>query len=303
MARLDLSEANGWIPEEKSSDVIKASQQNSFVESQARKETMATRTKGVPRFLGDDPVVVAEGATIPDAAPTLDEVILTAHKWAKILHLSEEDLNDSLVDTLSAYKEAWASRWARKFDHACLGVTAAAAGTDAAPYNSVYREVSQAADVATRLIATAAGAEITFEHLNSALAKIETGEFYDPSQTVFVVSPKVLGNLRNLKDAGGLRVSRDPLTGTPTGILGYPLVVSTGAETGAASSAAPAGKPLVIVGNKSLLINGVRSGIESIVSSEPEFRTDGVLLKVRARRAFAVGRVEGFAIIEKTPGV
>jgi HK97 family phage major capsid protein len=299
MARIDLSEANGWVPEEKSSQVILAAQAASFVERNARRENMTTRTKGVPRFLGDDPVVVAEGATIPEATATLDEVILTAHKWAKIFNISEEDLNDSLVDTLTAYKREWASNWGRKFDHAALGVTVDVAGTDAAPYKSLYREIATATDVATRRIQTTVGGVITFENVNDALAVVETGKFYDPSNTVFFTSPKMLGNLRNLKDAAGLRVVVEPLNGTPGSIMGYPLELTQGAETGAAATSAPSGNPLLFVGNSKLLINGVRSGPESVVSKEPEFRTDGSLLKVRARRAFAVGRVEGFAVIEK----
>lgn len=297
MARFDLNEENGWIPEEKSSDVILSALANSAVESLARREPMNSRTKGVPRFLGDEPVVVAEGAQIPEATPEADEVVLVAHKWAKILHISEEDLGDSLVDVLSAYKRDWASLWARKFDNAALGVTAAAAGTDAAPYNSVYREVSQAA---TNLIQTAG--DVTFEDINNALALVETGQFYDPSNTVFIASPKLLGNMRNLKDEAGDRVVAEPLNGSPGSLMGYPLMLSHGAETSAAATSAPNGNPLLVVGNKRLLINGVRSGIESIVSREAEFRTDGVLLKVRARRAFAVGRTEAFAVIEKTAG-
>lgn len=299
MARFDLNEANGWIPEETGSTVITAAEATSFIESQARKEQMASRTKSVPRFLGDDPVVVAEGAVIPEANPTADEVVLTAHKWAKILHISEEDMNDSLVDVLTEYKRSWASNWAKKFDNACLGVTAAGAGTDAAPYNSVYREVTQ--NAAGNRIATGAGAAVTFEQLNDALAVVETGTHYDPANTVFVVSPMLLGNLRNLKDTAGDRVTLDPVNGTVTGLFGYPVVVSQGARTSAAATSAPTGNPLVIVGPRNLLINGVRSGIESQVSLDPEFRTDGVLLKVRARRAFAVGRPDAFAVIEKMP--
>ena len=67
--------------------------------------------------------------------------MLTARKYAKIFHISEEDVNDTLVDVLNTYKVEWASRWARKFDNAALGVTAAADGTDTAPFTSVYKSV------------------------------------------------------------------------------------------------------------------------------------------------------------------
>jgi hypothetical protein len=51
-----------------------------------------------------------------------------------------------------------------------------------------------------------------------------------------------------------------------------------------------------------MMINGVRSGVESVVSRDAQFDTDGVLLKTRVRRAFAVADAEAFAIVEKTAG-
>lgn len=299
MARVDLTEANGWIPEEFGSEIIEVIGQNSVVESLGRREPMSTRTKSVPRFVGDDPVVVAEGAQIPEASATLDEVVLTAIKWSKIFNVSEEDLNDSLADVLEAYKRGFATNFARKFDHAALGVTAAGAGTDAAPYGSVYYNVSQAADVATRRVQTAG--DMTFEDVNNAVALVEQSKYFDPAKTAVVAAPSMIGLLRNLKDAAGERVVVEPLAGTPGSLMGYPLVLSHGAVSAAAASSAPSGNGLLIVcGNTDHLINGVRSEFESVVSREHAFDYDGVHLKVRARRGFAAASTEAFAIVEKT---
>ena len=142
ISRTDLTEANGYILEEQGSTVIQDLIANSAVERFARREAMASRTKSVPRFVGDAPVVVAEGDEIPASAPTLDEIVLTARKYAQLMHISEEDVNDSLVDTLSVYKREWASRWARKYDNACLAVTAAGDGDDGQPYTSLYRALA-----------------------------------------------------------------------------------------------------------------------------------------------------------------
>jgi hypothetical protein len=48
-----------------------------------------------------------------------------------------------------------------------------------------------------------------------------------------------------------------------------------------------------------MLINGIRGGIESVVSRDAEFAKDGVLLKTRIRRGFAVADASAFAIVEK----
>lgn len=295
--RTDLTENNGYIPEEKGSVAIQATLANSVVESFARRENMASRTKGVPRFVSDAPVIVAEGVDIPNSDTTLDEVVLTARKYAQIFNISEEDINDSLVDTLNTYKREWASQWARKFDNACLGVTAVGDGDDGQPFNSLYYAVSQYASGAN-IISTAG--DLEFADLSDALGKAEESKYFDAANTVLIAHPKMLGHIRKMETAGGNLVLPDPLGARPGSLFGYPLVVSYGAATSAAATAAPTGDPLLIVGNRNMMINGVRGGIESAISRDADFSKDGVLLKTRIRRGFAVAAAEAFAIVRKT---
>ena len=297
MARTDFTEANGYILEEQGSAVIQDLIANSAVERFARRETMASRTKTVPRFVTDAPQVVAEGATIPEASATLDEIVLTARKYAQIMHVSEEDLNDNLVDVLTASKREWASRWARKFDNACLGVTAVGDGDDGQPFNSLYYSVTQY-NSASNKIATAGA--LTFEDISNALGLVESSSKFDAANTVFMAHPKMLAHIRAMVGANNEYVLPNPLDATPGSLLGYPLVVSYGAATSAAATDAPAGNPLLIVGNRQMLINGVRGGVESVVSRDAEFTKDGVLLKTRIRRGFAIADADAFAIVEKT---
>ena len=297
MARTDFTEANGYILEEQGSVVIQDLIANSAVERFARRETMASRTKTVPRFVTDAPQVVAEGGTIPEASATLDEIVLTARKYAQIMHVSEEDLNDNLVDVLTASKREWASRWARKFDNACLGVTAVGDGDDGQPFDSLYYAVTQY-NSASNKIATAGA--LTFEDISNALGLVESSNKFDAANTVFMAHPKMLAHIRAMIGANNEYVLPNPLDATPGSLLGYPLVVSYGAATSAAATDAPAGNPLLIVGNRQMLINGVRGGVESVVSRDAEFTKDGVLLKTRIRRGFAVADADAFAIVEKT---
>lgn len=295
MARTDLTEANGFIPEEFGSQVIQAITQNSIVESFARQESMFTRTKSVPRFVADAPEVVAEGDTIPDASATLDEIVLTARKYAKIFNVSEEDVNDSLVDVLETYKVEWASRWARKYDNAALAVTSAGDGTDAAPFTSLYNSVLSGTASAHHTTT----ASLTFDNINRALEDVEEGDYFDAANTVFIAHPKMLGDLRGMVDGTGQLVLPNPIAATPGSLFGYPLVVSYGAATSASATANPTGNPLLIVGNRQMMINGVRGPVESAVSRDAEFSKDGVLLKIRVRRAFAVSDANAYSIVEK----
>jgi len=293
----DLTEGNGYIPEEIGSVAIQATLANSVVESFARRENMASRTKGVPRFVSDAPSVVAEGATIAQSDTTLDEVVLTAKKYAQIFNISEEDLNDSLVDTLNTYKREWASQWARKYDNACLGVTAVGDGDDGQPFNSLYYSVSQYSSGSN--ITSTAGA-LTFAQISNALGLAESSKYFDAANTVFIAHPKMLGFMRTMTATSGNLVLPDPLAARPGSLFGYPLVLSYGAATSAAATNAPSGDPLLIVGNRNMMINGVRGGVESAISRDADFSKDGVLLKTRVRRGFAVAAAEAFAIVRKT---
>ncbi len=294
ISRVDLTEANGYILEEQGSTVIQDLIANSAVERFARREAMASRTKSVPRFVGDAPVVVAEGAEIPASDPTLDEIVLTAKKYAQLMHISEEDVNDSLVDTLSVYKSEWASRFARKFDNACLGVSGVVDGTDAVPYLSLYSAINWT----TNRIQT--GGAMSYDDLNNALGLVEDSSKFDSANTVWMAHPKMLKEIRGMVKGNSDLVLPDPLAGTPGSLFGYPLVVSYGAAVSTAATDSPTGNPLLIVGNRQMLINGVRGGVESVVSRDAEFARDGVVLKTRVRRGFAVADADAFAIVEKT---
>ena len=297
ISRTDLTEANGYILEEQGSAVIQDLIANSAVERFARREAMASRTKSVPRFLADAPEVVAEGDEIPAAEATLDEVVLTAKKYAKLFHISEEDVNDSLVDVLSTYRREWASRWARKFDNATLGLDVNVDGTDVAPYRSLYYAVS--VDTDGENVEATDGA-LTFAHINNALAKVETSSKFDAANTVFMAHPKMLAAIRGMVQGNNNElVLPNPLDATPGSLFGYPLVVSYGAARSSVATDTPTGNPLLIVGNKNMLINGVRGGVESVVSRDAEFARDGVVLKTRIRRGFAVADASAFAIVEK----
>lgn len=302
MARLDLNQANKWIAEEHDGVVVHEVQAKSAIEQVARKVVMGTDTKSVPRLIGDSPDVLAEGAAYTEAAATMDNVILTAKKFGKIYSISEEDVQDSFVDVLNEYKLDFARGFANKFDNACLGVTVAADGTNVAPFTSVYSAVTAAADVATRKT-TVTKAALKLNHFSDALAVVETSSYFDPSDMVVIASPALKGYLRTLVDGlNNLVLERgDALDVQLDQLFGYPVIWSYGARTSAASSAKPTGNNLVIFGTRKLLLNGVRSGPESIVSRDADFRTDGVLLKTRARRGFAVAKTEGFSIVEVTP--
>lgn len=293
MAFTDMNHTNKWVPEQTDSDVIQAVLRNSAVEAVGRKVNMTSDLANIPtgEFTGAD--LVAEGATIPQIDPTLDAEILKAYKWANRFAQSVEDSEDSVVDFFNFAKNRWFSNWAVKFDNSALGTTAASNG-GTVPFTSVYKAATDASGV----IATAGA--LTFEDINDTFAALETGNYFDPSDGVVIAHPALAGSLRNLKDAAGDRVVVDPLGNERPTIFGRELVYSNGARTSATATDNPTGNPLLIVGAKSQLIVGVRSGPEYMVSDAPQWDNDVLELKTRVRRGFVVGNPAAFRVVEIT---
>lgn len=282
----DLSEANGWIPEPSDPNVLTRVTETSVVESAARKVNMTSRTVSVPRFEADGVNVVPEHEVIPFFQADLDELVLTAHKFANRFAVSIEDQQDAVVDALNAAKAAWLSNYAVALDNAALGATTG-------PFTSVYT----AAGAGNR---TSTAGALSYEDLVEAFGDLEGGLY--GGQNVVIAHPSFGMALRNLKDAAGDRVVGDPLgAGVPT-VFGSQLLFSRGAVRSTTFSDRPTGNPLLIVANRNHLVLGVRSGPESAVSDAPQWDTDHVELKMRSRRAFALATPEAARVIELTAG-
>lgn len=282
----DLSEANGWIPEPGANEALLRDVEVSAVEAVARKVNMTSRTVSVPRFVSNGVDVVPEHALIPIKDATLDEVVLTAHKFADRFAISIEDQQDAVVDALNAYKREWLSNFAITLDNAVLGVTGVGG-----PFTSVYAEATTAGNV------TATAGALSYEDLVDVIGDMEGNR---KGGLVVIAHPKFKMSLRNLKDSAGDRVVADPFgAGVPT-VFGHEVRFSYGAATSAEYSDNPTGNPLLVVANKSNLILGVRSGPESQVSDQPQWATDHVELKMRARRAFALADPDAARVVELT---
>lgn len=301
MARIEL---DPWIPEQAGSPVLTRVNQLSAIEAVARRVNMTTDAMRVPRFEGDEVAVVPEGGLIPEAAGVTDNVLLEAVGFKLRYKVSVEDRQDAPIDALAQFRNDFARSFALKYDNAALGVTGAKTG-NTRPFNSVYYEVSTNAagnlvTVGTAATGTTAAAEadLTYEGLSDALGLLEAGNYFSPADTVIVAHPTLLGQLRTLKDANGNAIIQD-LNGTPNSIFGYSFRLSLGARTSATATDAPTGNPLIVMGSRTHLINGVRSGPESQFSPYAGWETDEPELKVRARRGFAVGRPQAFVVVEK----
>lgn len=302
-----------WTPVETGSEAIQALVQESAVEAWGRPERMVSDVKQVPRA-GDFAIAaVAKGAAYGETSGTNDYVELIARKAGGVLRVAEEDLLDSSIDILGTKRVSASRNMAKFFDNACLATSGAMNGTTVL-YTSVYKAI-RTTNSATGYTADAnyvasAGA-VTYAKLSQAVALYEESEWYDGSNTVVIASPAFRTALRDALDTQGRPIFADAVAGGAPTLFGYPLHLSQGAKVSAVNTQAPSGNPILVIGNRNLLIKGMANLSPEIASPNPGFQlqranngvgylTDEALLKAAMRRGFAVGHEAGFAVLERT---
>jgi HK97 family phage major capsid protein len=301
---------DAWIPEEQGSAVLTRVNASSGMEALARREPMSTDTKAVPRLGAIDVDVIPKGGAYGEDDSIADEVILKARKFGKAVRIAEEDLDDvgTRVNIIAAKQLDWATSYGRMLDNSCLGTTAASNGTTV-PFDSVYRLLSQADagqgyTANANIVQTAAGTPVGYDDLSEVLGLVEAGDHFDPANTVIMAHPLFAGVFRGVKDDNGAPVFVQGLAGTPNTLFGYSVAFTQGARTSPTATDKPAGNPLLVVANKDALILGIRSGPESFVidgSTGLSALTDETILKMRSRRAFALGQPGAAAVLEVVP--
>ena len=305
-----------WIPEEFGSDVIKRVTQMSALESVAQRIPMGTQTRSTPRSGGISVGIVSKGGTYNEDTTTNDEVILNVQKFGEAIRIAEEDINDSLADIVAAKQADWATSYAKALDNACLGVTVAKA-TSGCKFDSLYYLLTQS-DANTGYTANAnitqtatGGPQVTYAQLSTVCGIYESGDYYEEGSSIIIAHPKYKAQLRTVVDTQGRPIFNEGTAGVAGGGQGgpidtlfgtYPIKWSLGARTSSTVTQAPTGNPLLIVCNPMYLLLGVRSGPESVFIDGRNglgALTDESILKMRSRRAFAIGHENAFSILEQ----
>lgn len=308
-----INNVDEWIPEEWGGAVIQKIQRTSAVEALARREGMGTDTKHVPRSAGMDIHVIGKGGAYGEDANVNDQVLLTARKLGQGLSLAEEDMADTakFVNIVETKQLDWATSYAKAFDNATLGVTGAESNTpaDDRPFTSLHRTLSTTAAplgyTAGDNITSSGTGGVTYDDVNNTFNDYENGDYFDEGDTVVIASPHFRKVLRGIKDLQGTPIfvrGQGGDRGTPDTVFGVPVRWSQGCRLSAAMTHAPTGRPFMVVGNRTLLIVGDRSGPESVPIPANISKIDEAFLKMRARRGFAVGHPKAFAMLVDTTG-
>ncbi|MEV8439176.1 phage major capsid protein [Actinosynnema sp. NPDC051121] len=300
-----------WNWEEFGADVIQKVRQNSAVEAVAQRIPMRSQTRSTPRSGGVDMDIVAKGGAYGEDTNVNDEVILSAQKFGRAIRIAEEDIDDSLADVINTKLSDWATAYGKGLDNACLAVTASKSSTGC-KFDSLYYTLTQSnADTGytanSNLTKTGSGGT-SYATLSATLGKVETSDYWVDGAGVWIMHPAYKQIVRDLLDGNGRPIFAESSNGDSAGaatvpdrLMGYPVRWSLGARTSATPTARPTGNPLAVFAVPQFMLLGIRSGPESIYIDGRNglaALTDESILKLRARRGFAVGIEHAFAIHE-----
>lgn len=317
MARNDI-DGTGWLVEDKDSNVVKAFAHTSAWERAARPVPMTANVVEIPRIEDMDVEVIPKGGAYGEDTSDADVVAIRARKFGKALRIAEEDVEDKkLADYLELKKQSAASSFAKKFDNAAIGVTAAENGTTV-PFTSLYRTLANA-DATTGYTAganllTGAIADFDYDALNDLIAIAEGSDYFDESATTIIAHPFFRRALRGIKDTTGRPIFfTDVVNGREVQrLLGTEILWSVGAKTSATAvtkntaaggAKGAAGNPLLAVVSKPYAVVGNRKPFESVVIPGRDglsALTDEDILKVRTRKAAGVTMPQAHAMFELT---
>ncbi len=304
-----------WIAVETGDRAIQALERASVTERLGRPENMSSDTKQVPRSGNFAIAAVAKGASYGETSGTNDYVEMIARKAGGVVRIAEEDLLDSSVDILATKRVDAARNMAIFFDNATLATSAAANGTTVL-YTSVLKAVrTNDSNVGYVADANYVSGSATYANLSATLGKVEDSVWFQEDQVFVAASPAFKAVFRNIVDTNGRPIFIESGGGTQTDaqdlLFGYPVAWTMGARVSATNTQAPTGNPLLIVGNRDLLIKGMAKLSPFIATPNPGFAlqrantgvgflTDEALMKAAMRRGFVVGAPNAFAVFEKT---
>lgn len=321
MARNDI-DATGWLVEDKDSTVVKAYAHTSAWEKVARPIAMTANVVEIPRIEDMDIEVIPKGGAYGEETSDADVISIRARKFGKALRIAEEDVEDrKLADYLALKKASAGSSFAKKFDNAAIGTSAAENGTTV-PFTSLYRALTTAdattgyaadANHRSSTVAAFAAAGAAYDTLNELVSLAEESPYYDETQVGIVASPYFRRILRGVKDGQGRPLFlTDFVDGRRVDqIFGLPIYWSAGARVTATATTNPAGalglkgaagNPLIAIVNKAAAIVGNRKPFESVVipgRDGTSALTDEDILKVRARKAAGVTIPGAHAVYEQ----
>lgn len=308
-----VSEFSAWTPILWDDQAVNEEMQPSAMYEAGRLMQMTSNSYEIPRFTDAD---VSGGSTLTDDSNSGDTIMLYGYQFNGKFTLDEAEVEDSAADVIESTSFEWLNSLRMSYDNACFGVSAARStvATNYQPYNSVYyavthddSDVGYTANTNYTLTPTSG---LSYDTLNAGLGVAENSTFWNESNGIAIIHPRLKKTLRGIKDLNGRPILTESTGGFPGGgarlvdnFMGYRAVYSRGAIVTAnfqgVRGKAAAGNPLIIFANPRMMVRGSRIEPQSqFINANINVNALEHTLQCRARLGFAATIPQAFSVIE-----
>jgi HK97 family phage major capsid protein len=274
------------VPVETMAEVLRLVQEQSVAYQFARKVPQKSDIMTVPvKDSGPSVTYTNEANLKAGTGLTFKQVVLTLKKPACWVVLSQELIEDSIVDIVGYINEQIAEAFAQDLDDQAFNAT----GT---PYMGIF------ADTTVNQVTMASGetafTDLTADHLADMLSSVVSNAL---AGARYFMHRTIINIVRKLKDTtSGQYIWAGPVGGDPPTIWGYPYSL---VEQMPALSDSGVSTNFVVYGNLKHLLIGTKNELRVRQSDEASVTIDGTLtsafeanlrvIRAEARRSLAVG--------------
>jgi HK97 family phage major capsid protein len=278
------SEGGYTVPIEYQSDLIQLARDQFFALRECDVLNMSHSQLYVPKEATLASVAwTNEETAATQGEPTFGQLALTAKKLDGLAIVSNELLQDSVVDIVSLLAEQFSYAINQELDKQALQGTGV-------PCSGLMKGVVTSNSV-TMATGSAHFSMITADHISNVIALLSTGYL---ANAKFVFGRNAAHYIRSLKDSQGRPIYAFPSAAVPGTIYGYPYIMSDQAINTSAVSTVE-----VLFGNLKAFKIGRRVGAMTLeVDPYGKFAENQTRFRVVTRWALGVGNEKAFSVLK-----
>ena len=277
-----------FVPEEWAKEIIDRVKEEDHLRKYCTVIDMNTDTKHLGAIVsGFTPYWITEAGTITNSAWQLGQTTLTPKKLAALAYPTSELIADANVSIIQLIEKKLATALGNEEDNQILN------GTGVSPaITGVFNDSS------VNIVQMSAGntqfANVSYDDIVDVETKLKTQ--YRPNAR-WIFHREILGILKKLKDSNNNPLLvRDPQTGQPTNLLGYPFVMNEYSPDVTNDSAADTG--FIAFGDFSGVVIGDRQRMSLAISTDVKFEQDLVGIRVIQRVDIAVADPDAIVVLK-----
>ncbi len=287
--RGDTTTGSYLVPIAYEAEVFRLAKDASVMMGKIRSIDMATRDIYWPAENAFPSLTWVTGETTAktETSPTFAQIHLECETCAAWLTVTDELLEDSLVNLGDFFKMQFVEAWGMEFDKQVLN-------SNASPFTGILHNSS--VNVVNMGVGKVNFEDVEFDDLIDMETAISTAKGERAlAGAVYIMHRKTFNSLKKKKDDNGDPIYMKASDGVPATINGYPYIIS---DQMPSTSVEDTG--FIALGNPKYWIHGNRIGMQ--------FRTynntirnvdyDQIFYKFRIRQGFVAGIAEAFAVLK-----